>query len=529
VIDYGINADWPPKRLVPVYDKMAEWSVWWAGDREHLASYYGGGFYGDLSNALYRPRPAQLAGGVVGWWARWWWGQPVKPNQQSPNLHMPLAADIAVGSADLLFGEELAIETPGLSTAQRERLDKILDANSLHARLLEAAEAGAALGGTYLRIVQDAEVDNGDPIITVVPADCAIPTFRWGRFQSVQFWHVLPTDGNAVWRHVEEYRLGVVEHALFEGSDTQLGVRRELTALPETRGVAAMVDASSSIPMPGMNAFYVPNMLPNRLWNVAPDLGRSDFNQAEPLFDALDEAWTSLMRDVRLGKARLIVPESSLIPTTPGKPMLADIDQEVFTGLNIPPNAGKAFEEFQPEIRAEQHLSVIGELVRNTIERCGYSAATFGLNSEGGAQTAAEVRSRERRSLSTREKKTRYWTERLEALIDQVAVLAGIGDAQTKVTFPAAVAPSPLELANVAQALKNAEAASTRERVRVVHPDWDDEQLDEEVEAIESATKVEDPTTVADRAVQRLQAGAVQPEQQVTPEPEQQPPATART
>ena len=56
-----------------------------------------------------------------------------------------------------------------------------------------------------------------------------------------------------------------------------------------------------------LTAVYVPNMLPNRLYRGS-FLGRSDFSGVEGLMDALDECYTSWIRDLRLGRGRIIVP-----------------------------------------------------------------------------------------------------------------------------------------------------------------------------------------------------------------------------
>jgi hypothetical protein len=50
----------------------------------------------------------------------------------------------------------------------------------------------------------------------------------------------------------------------------------------------------------------------------------------------------------------------------------------------------------------------------------------------------------------------------------------------------------------------SAQAASTRERVRIVHPNWDDDQVDEEAEAIDSANAVPDPLEVGRQAAAQV-------------------------
>ena len=48
----------------------------------------------------------------------------------------------------------------------------------------------------------------------------------------------------------------------------------------------------------------------NTLW--AATLAARTFDQLEPLFDALDEVYASWMRDIRLGKARILAGRNSL-------------------------------------------------------------------------------------------------------------------------------------------------------------------------------------------------------------------------
>ena len=45
----------------------------------------------------------------------------------------------------------------------------------------------AALGGVYLRVVWDTDVDD-KPWLDLVPPDAAIPEFRYDRLVSVTFW-----------------------------------------------------------------------------------------------------------------------------------------------------------------------------------------------------------------------------------------------------------------------------------------------------------------------------------------------------
>lgn len=507
MIDYSSDAPWPPRSQEQIQRRIAEWDAWASGDPVRLATAYA---FGDdsMGSAYSTPqRPHEYrrsdgtawSGGVVGWAHRMWWGEPVDDTSSSRGkLHIPLAGDIATASADLLFSEELGIDT-SLSESGKARLVDIMDENNLPALLSQSAERGAATGQSWLRIVTDPEVSD-DPIVDLVDASHAIPTFRWGRLVSVQFWDEVARSGGTVWRHIQEHTSVGIEHALFEGTGSHLGIKRELTLQPDTADLA--VNAQAMVPTPGMSAFYVPNMLPN------PDdpktsLGASDYaGGTAALFDAVDEAWSSLMRDVKMGKARIIVPQAYLQQIDgPGSGSTFDFERELYVGMNMPPNStGSSIESTQFQIRSEEHLRVIDAAVRQAIQSAGYSVASFGLDDSGSAQTATEVRAKRERSITTRGKKIRYWTNPLEDMLDYVARLSGLGEAQTVVEFPQAVAPTQLELAQVAQTMLSAQAASTRERVKIVHPNWDDDQVDTEAEAIDSANAVPDPLEVGRQA-----------------------------
>ena len=506
-IEYDEKTIWPPVGMAPVRRSQQLWDAWYVGDPMKLAQVYGGSSEGSSIGSVYASpgqphiyRSSQYAGGIVGALARFWWGQPNTSNSEHAKIHVPLAADIATGSADLLFGEELAVRWKG--GVDPELMQEVLDENNFQAKLLEAAEEAAWSGSAYLRVVTDPMV-SWCPIITTVPSEQAIPKFRWGRLESVQFWHVVKVSKDTVWRHIEEYTNGWVEHALYEGTTERLGRRVDLGAVPELLSLG--VNQYSRVKTAGMAAFYVPNMLPSKLWKDHRDMGRSDYAGNESLFDALDEVWSSMMRDVRLGKARLIVPQNALKAIGgPGGGSSFDIDQEVFVELNMPANTeGKMINEAQFEIRSQQHLEIVTATMVRAIEGCGYAAASFGLGDEGSAQTAAEVKARRERSLSTRSKKINYWTGPLQQMLDCLCLNMG-QPAGTTIEFPKSVSPNELELAQVAQAWYNAKAASTRARVELIHPTWDSDQVDEEVALIEDESSLADPTQVGLDAAERV-------------------------
>ena len=87
----------------------------------------------------------------------------------------------------------------------QERLDLIL-ADGAHSTFTTAAEIGAALGGTFLRVVWDETVTD-HPFIDSVDADYAAPEFKWSRLQAITFYFIVETRGQVMLRHAERHEL----------------------------------------------------------------------------------------------------------------------------------------------------------------------------------------------------------------------------------------------------------------------------------------------------------------------------------
>lgn len=487
------DAPWPPKPVAALMPKLAEWSAWYDGSVEALTGVY-------QRSSGPRVRPSQYSGGIVGAVSRFFWGQPQSANGQARHrLHMPIAADIATASSDLLFGEELAIDA---DSADLTRLGVILDGNSWQSLLPEAAELCAALGGVYLRAGWDADVA-GHPLATVIHADGAIPTFAYGRLRKVTFWQVVKEDGGSVWRHLEHHEPGRIVHELRQGDAGRLGRPVPLTEAEQTAGIPVDTDSAILTGIPKLTVSYIPNVRPNRRWRNDPvgrNLGRADIDGTEPFMDALDEAWTSWMRDIRLGKSRIMVPQEFLNTTGPGSSAFFDADRDVYVAMKAmgDPNAAlsQQITAQQFAIRVAEHAQTVRGLLGSIVQSSGYSAQTFGLTEEA-ATTATEVTSRERRSMGTREKKSRYWTDGLEDFLETLTMLDREifrqGDILSpQISFPAASTPSPREVAESVQLLNSAQAVSIETRVRMVHSDWDDERVAAEVEAIKAEQNLGD-------------------------------------
>jgi hypothetical protein len=161
-----------------------------------------------------------------------------------------------------------------------------------------------------------------------VPADAAIPVIRWGRLVEVTFWSTIHESSGLCVRLLEHHdvidRAGRISYALFEGEADELGRMIPLTEHPDVAHLAAVVDETGAQPtgLDRLDVVRVPNAGPQRRWRKLGPLkyhGRSDMDGNEPIFDRIDESWTSWMTDIRNGRGRITVPEYMLQSNGPGR------------------------------------------------------------------------------------------------------------------------------------------------------------------------------------------------------------------
>lgn len=481
--------EWPPKHMAHIFGAMAEWDAWYANHTDTLTSIYSSG-----------AGRSRSSGGVMGAVRRFFWGKQATTGETTRKIHVPVASDICQASADLLFSEPATI-TANNEGAQ-ERLNLIADDSFQHV-LTGAAETAAALGGVYLRAAWDDTVKN-NVFVTKVDADKAIPEFAWGILQAVTFWTIVGRNGQIVWRHLERHEtdangIGIILHGLYQGTTDKLGQIMALTDHRATETLVVNEHGAVSTQTPGLAVEYIPNQIPNRAWRNDPTgthLGRSDLDGVCEHMDALDETMSSWMRDVHHGKARLIVPNSMLQSMGAGNGAGFDMDQELFSGVNAAPgsvaDAKMSIEQVQFDIRTEAHKATFDQILATVYRTAGYSAGTFGENSEARIMTATEVIARERRSFLTRDRKVRSFKPALQRFLEKcllmdAALFAGPGvpaDTEIDVAFGDSIQDPESIRAQNAQLLFTGQSGSTITRVRTLHPDWDEEKIGEEARMI---------------------------------------------
>lgn len=503
---------WPPPEALKNYALVSEWAAWWTGDPNVLGSFYAG-------QQTHPEGPSKDRRPFMFWARR---GQRNAPSGSVTKLHVPLAGDLATFSADLLFSEEPTLSIPSEADVESgpvtTYLQDLVDDGGLWNLFLESAEAASALGGVYLRAVWDRDLSEF-PFLTAIHPDNAVPEFTWGRLRRVTFWEILSEEKkDEIIRHLELHDVengeAVIRHGLYKGGRAKLGEQIPLESHPVTAALVEGADEGNIdgldlvVRIPGLDRLdveYVPNMRPNRR-NRGSAEGRSDLEGQEGLLDALDETWTSWMRDIRLGQSRIIVPGEFLEKRGRGEGATFDVDSDIFTPLEIDPNfqekAGITVVQFT--LRTKEHLETCLALIERIVDGAGYSPQSFGLNIEGTAHSGTALKLRERKTFTTQEKKRRYWATPIERITETLLIIARnvlgarIEPDRPTLEWPDTSSPDMSELAQTIDLLKRAVSASTETRVRMLHPDWTDSDVAAEVDRIieEEGLSVEPPEMV---------------------------------
>lgn len=511
------NSTWPPRHWQPAFNRYLLDEALWLNDQTTLSAITSGGDKDTVASGI--SVGALHRRGLLGIdrTRRWAWGAPRAAGEARTNMPVPIAAALADLSAAQLMAEAPRVRSIGpdgktVKGNTQTRLDLIANSDDAHMTLIEGATMTAALGAVVMKANWDTtDPDRESVWFDVLGADCAIPTFNSaGRLLEVVLFTTYPdpAPGGLLLRHVERHAPGVIEHALYRGRPESIG---RLVPL-DTLGELAPIMSTPGIRLEGLIA-VVPTGLtrltaawwrnrPTRLWRregALSNAGRSDFELVEPLLDAYQEAWSSLMRDVRLGKARLLVPLGMLeVSTINGRGSTFDTDREIYAevgGLN-PESGTDTIKDFQAAIRYREHLTTLAAIKTEILDAVGWSLASYGqptgLDGSGGAVTATEVVDRTTKSERTRDEKALYYKQPAASFFRMLAELDGRAypgkgggpiDALA-IDFPDVSQVDPEKQARTFLDLSTAHAISIEQTVRERRPNWDDDEVLAEVDRI---------------------------------------------
>lgn len=478
------GSSFPPPEMEYWYKKYDEWAAWYSGDPEELLKFY---TIKALGNQTAQEK----------FWAR------IEQEERAGIIHIPLAGDIAMTSSNLLFSESPRFKYDEKSKAG-ERIKVFIDYNGFDNVLLEGAELSAALSGCLLKIDIEPELEK-IPIVSILTPTQFLPYFWRGRLWEVLcFRTVKTTSAGAIYRLFENRRREngslIIEYKLYKGTDDKVGKEIDFSEIDETANLTLEPMKYNNID--GLGCVYIPNMRPNKLV-PGSYLGINDYSSSITMLDSLDFAWTSWMRDIELGLAQLLVDEEILEKQKSESGGTVQFlnkfnkFRKAFIKLNLSSwrmggeGGIKPIEQVQFSIRVDEHAKTCEQLFYQIVNQCGYSPQTFGLGIEGRAESGTALKLRENKSQLTRMKKSRYWIPAVKQLLlqmqrlDKESRLSQMYEEQeVSIEIEDSIMTDSKELSETVKNLEQAKAISNYGKVKLLHPDWPEEDIITEVNRI---------------------------------------------
>lgn len=395
-----------------------------------------------------------------------------------------IAREVCNFSADMLFSAP-----PDIKFEKNEELLKsILDENKLDSALIDFAGKCAAEGRAGLRIYYDAKVNEmRTPLIDHVHESEVIWNER-GRFvtggaiiidREVK---AVGAAANTVYRLVEEHTPGEVFRRLFKGNDQKLGDRVGIDTLREFAGLPEHEDTQLD----------TPTLI---RWDNVPG-GYSDLAGATAMLDAINaeisygRAKSEKSQPVAFADSSLFddngrVDVSSIVPTkTSGRYRELGVEPEMLYGV------------IQPDFTSAEVIAWIDFLLDTCLLSMGYSKASYGRDEGGSADSGKALSMRQARTLLKKAGKDRM---AIDAIGTAVAVALAwqdnarrVNDYLPDVQLGDGLPRDTMEDAQEANAW--GDSISLEEKIRMRRPDWDDDEIQEEVERLNSRAPAAAPT-----------------------------------
>lgn len=404
-------------------------------------------------------------------------------------LISPVPRMISRAKANLLYGEPPEIRAA--AEGDQENMERIARENGLAghhaAELHRAAMIASSEEEVWGRIVVDPTLADV-PIVDFVSPRMVIPRFR-GRFcvgaTFVQEW--AETSVSRV-RLLEHYEPGIVRAQLFRGTNTALGTEVPLDSFDPTAGKAPEVLTGIDQPL----VAFMPNTL-----DADPSRGFGDYRGLEERFLAINEAATIGQENLRLaGRKRAMVDAKYLdrrgrLPA--GDDVFVRQDDAAVAG-----EGGKPISLIEYDFEAEQHRLYLDHLIDTTLSFGGTAPQLVGRQVDGQAVSGTALRLKMVHSLMEASGTGGYFDAGVQKLLRYAAVIdsrpttqGGFGrrwrqpDEPPTITRGDGLPRDDMEAAQWLVLAAGAEAISTEEKVRWLHPDWSDEQVQDEVGKIE--------------------------------------------
>jgi len=420
----------------------------------------------------------------------------------------PLAARIAEGYADFLFGDDIEVDVNGPdgidvseltasdSTQDDVWLANIVEENQLDSELWAAEARCVSEGEVWWHLFVDRDASDV-PVLEWISRMNVVPLYRGKRLVAAALVQHIGTEGDGNterwYRLAQVHSDGHVINALFMGGRDKLGTQVPLTAQEIT--ATYMEEWNHGLPM-----------LAGRVKNgftASGNLGFSEYDRIEGLLLELNEARTIGAENARLtAKKRLFANASMMSTDETGLPSFPTGDDVIITdpgggvlggGSDKPPVTAVEY-----SFDAAPLIAHTQEVERTILSRVGLVPQFIGTDVTGGSSdSGTAIRLRFMPTVNAAKGKAREWDTnlpkilQLAMLVDQLPEInGGFGRPYLYAGFAPSVERGSVlpedegeEIRNLALSVSS-EIMSRESAVRCLHDDWTDQQVEDEVARI---------------------------------------------
>lgn len=221
---------------------------------------------------------------------------------------------------------------------------------------------------------------------------------------------------------------------------------------------------------------------------------KSDYDGIISEFDSLDEAWSQLMDEIRLGRSEVYVPEMLLTNRTFNKFR----KNYAVLGSDMRENETNKIEHIQPDIRPEAYQTTINVITNNILLAVGLSPFTVGIDDGIGANSSGDaLAKREATSLRTRDEMVKSWEPFLEEFFNLLLKANDVFNKKAsqeydiEVDFGDYITPSRDEIINQVKTMIDGNIIDTEKALEEIYGELDE---DEKIRILANTGNVTEPT-----------------------------------
>ena len=398
--------------------------------------------------------PEQQVYSNIATWREWYQGYSAKFHDymqyngrrkiKRRRKSLRMAKRVCEDHANLLLNEKVQITID--NTAAQAAVDKALEANGFRVKGNKLVEVAFALGtGAFV----EHDDGQGGVLIDYVRADMIFPT-KWENEDVTDcLFASIKNVGTSSVLYLNEHRKVGAEYVIYNrmfqldanGNVAQReltpGNKRpaELTPEPDTGLLAGDIvpEFHTRSEHPRFQ-FISPNSVNNT--GVEGPLGMSVFANSIDVLEGVDLIYDSYCSEFRLGKKRIIIPQSmlQLMQDDQGPWMAFDDNDTEFYGLKD--DNLTDIKEINMELRTEAHDQAMQQFLNLLSAKTGLGNDRYQFDRGGGVKTTTEVISEKSELFQNRQKNSLVLEAALKGICQAIAEISGItGALKVEINF----------------------------------------------------------------------------------------------